>query len=130
MAITLLDASLAGLAELILIGYMLVVTLVEAVVMLVFKFNPFGKCLLDAFLVNLASLGVGYLISSSYNITLGGDSYTSLLVAFIVTLIIEGLLLQLLNRKKSPKKVWQVNILMNAITYAGILVIFILSNAS
>ena len=126
----LLDASLAGLAEIIIIGYMIVVVLIEAVIMLLFSLNPFGKCLLDSFLVNLASLGVGYLISSTgFSINLGGDTYISLLVGFLVSVLVEGFLLQLLNKKKPVKKVWQTNVVMNVVTYAGLLIIFVLANS-
>jgi hypothetical protein len=125
MRFFILDASLAGLAEAILIGYMIVVTLVEAIVMIFFKFNSFGKCLLDSFLVNLASLGAGYVVSSlGFNINLGGESYLSLLAGFLISVIIEGLLLQLLNKKHPASKVWQVAAVMNLVTYFAFLLIF------
>jgi hypothetical protein len=120
-----LDASLAGLAEILIILFMIAVTLIEAVVMVLFKLNKFGKCLLDSFLVNVASLVVGFLISTFYNINLGGNSYLSLVIGFIASVLVEGLLLQLLNRKTPAQKIWQVDIVMNVVTYIGMLIIFI-----
>lgn len=124
----LLDASLAGLAEIIMIAYLLVVILVEAVIMVLLKLNPFGKCLLDSLIVNVVSLGAGYLISvTGFSVTLGGDSYFSLLVGFIVSVLVEGVLLQLLNRKKAVKEVWKADFIMNLVTYLALLVIFFLA---
>src|SRR5262245_54390446 len=97
----LLDMGLGGLVGFILIAGFVFVWIVEFVVMLLLKFNPAGKCLLDSFIVNLASLGAGYLLSSvSVDITMGGDNFADLLLSFSVTVIIESLLLQVLNRKK------------------------------
>ena len=128
MIFTLADAALAGLAEMIIILLMVIVTLVESVVMVILKFNHFRKCLLDSFLVNLASLGTGYLVSGFYNISLGGDTYLSLLISFLITLIVEGILLLLLNKAKAVLKVWNTCLVMNAVTYAGFLVLFIIQH--
>ena len=124
----LLDASLAGLVEIIVIIYLLVVILVEAAVMALLKLNPFGKCLLDSLIVNVVSLGAGYLISATgFSITMGGDSFLSLVVGFIVSVLVEGALLRVLNRKKPVKEVWKADVIMNSVTYFVMLIIVLIA---
>jgi hypothetical protein len=127
----LLDAGLsganlgAGIAVLVIL--FLIIVFIEAVVMLLFKLNKFKKCLTDSLLVNLASLVAGFILTAlEINISFGGSesSFTGFLIAFLVTVVVEGFLLMALNRKTPPGKVWLVTVVMNAVTY-GLLIIYL-----
>ena len=106
------------------IALLILIILIEAVVMLFFNFNKFGKCLLDSFLVNLASLIAGFILSSlnlSISVLDNPGNITVILIALLVTIVVEGWVLQLLNMKKPAKKVWLVCAVMNIISYAALI---------
>jgi hypothetical protein len=121
-----LDAGGAFLFEYVVLAFLAVATLAEAVVMILMKFNNAAKCFLDAFIVNLASLLAGYALLRFMQKSDGREEYTGqtleLVVMFLVTIIIEGLLLMLLNKKKKPGETWLVTFTMNVVSYALLLV--------
>jgi len=57
-----LDAGAPGLIFAVLIFFMLVIILLEWIIMLIMKYNKAGKAFVDSFLINLGSMGVGYII--------------------------------------------------------------------
>ncbi|HSU27032.1 MAG TPA: hypothetical protein VLJ68_01545 [Chitinophagaceae bacterium] len=124
MNYTILDASLAGLFELILVVTLLVITVVEWIVMLLMKFSTPGKSLLYSFLANLASLAAGYIFSRfSIDIGLAGENYSGLLIGYVVSVVIEALLIQAISKGIAPKKVWLTSVVMNTVTYIGLFII-------
>jgi len=104
--------------------FMVFAIFAEAVVMLLFKLNRFGKCLLDSSIVNIASLVVGFMIFESRLVRgegRNGDlSLPSWLTLFAITAIVEGLLLMLLNRKLPRARIWLASIVMNLVSYLAL----------
>ena len=124
----LLDAGGVFLFEFVILLFLAVATVAEAIVMIVMKFNNAAKCFLDALLVNLASLAAGFFLLKFMGTNKGREevstSATGIFVMFLVTIAIEGLLLMLLNKNKTPRKVWLTNLAMNVVSYL-LLLIFI-----
>lgn len=101
----------------------LAIVLVEAIVMLLFKLNNFWKCLLDSFVANLASMLAGYLITYAiYNVTFEGAGYAGILIAFVLSVLIELLVVKVMNRKLTYKRIWPAVTVMNIASYAGIII--------
>ncbi|MFI5185280.1 MAG: hypothetical protein ACHQF0_00990 [Chitinophagales bacterium] len=109
-----------------LIIFMLFTIFAEAVVMLLFKLNRFGKCILDSSIVNIASLIVGFIIFQAGLVRAQGRdanlSLPSWLILFALTTVVEGFLLMLLNRKLPRARIWLTSIVMNLVSY---LILFI-----
>lgn len=102
----------------ILLVILLAVILIEAVVMLLFRMNNFGKSFLHSSVVNIASTLVGYLLISRvgfFNENISGWSQWA--IYYGLTVLIEGLLLMLLNPKAAKGKLWLVTIVMNLASY-------------
>ncbi len=116
----LLDAGIGSASSVlwILFVILLLVILIEAVVMFLFKLNNFGKTLLHSSFVNVVSTILGYIIISfqdSYNNKI--SSFGQWFIFFGATVIIEGLLLMLLYTKTPKGKLWLVTIVMNLASY-------------
>ena len=58
------DAGGIGFVIGFLVIFMIVAILLEGVTLLLLKYNGAGKSFLDAFVINIASLAVGYLITT------------------------------------------------------------------
>lgn len=102
----------------ILLVILLAVILIEAVVMLLFRMNNFGKSFLHSSVVNIASTLVGYLLISRvgfFNENISGSSQWA--IYYGLTVLIEGLLLMLLNPKAAKGRLWLVTIVMNLASY-------------
>lgn len=102
----------------VLLVILLAVILIEAVVMLLFKLNRFGKSFLHSLIVNVASALIGYLLISQ--VLIFNESISAViqwLTYFGLTVLIEGVILMLLNPKSSKGKTWLVTIMMNLASY-------------
>jgi len=130
----LLDAGFdIGLGDVILV--LLVIPLgiifLEAIIMKWLKFNSsFGKCFLDSFLANLATVVIGYLMTTfiTSKISVGSGNVPGILVAFILSFIVEGLLLFVLNQKKPQKMIWQTSFIMNLASYLALILLYFLAS--
>jgi hypothetical protein len=100
-----------------------IVAVVEALIMLPFKINKPGNIFLYSLLVNIASVAVGFAALSWFQEGITSRIVTWLLL-FIVTVLVEGFLLFLLNKQKESKKVWMATIAMNIVTYVLLYVLF------
>lgn len=116
----LLDAGIGSVSSVLWILFIisLLVILIEAVVMFLFKLNNFGKTLLHSFFVNIVSTIVGYIMisyqdSNNDKISTPGQW----LIFFGATVIIEGLLLMLLYTKTSKSRLWLITVVMNLVSY-------------
>ena len=119
MKLYLLDAGGAGLVLGIMIVFMIAVIVIEALIMMLMKYNKAGKAFLDSFLINLVSLVAGYLI-----VWVNGDLvlYTSsvilnLLILCVITVAVEFAVLYLLNQKHKVSKTFPVSVVMNIASY-------------
>ena len=112
-------ADLALLAYGALVLFIVLDVTVEAVVMLLMKYNPAKKAFLDSFVVNIVSLVAGVLLFS-----IAGDIHRLVTSAvlnwfllYAMTVVIEFLLLYLLNRKKQTGKTFLTCTAMNIVSY-------------
>jgi hypothetical protein len=121
----LLDAGGAGLVFGIMIIFMIIAVVAEALVMIIMKYNKGGKAFLDSFLANLASLIAGYilLLLPGSSLYFFDSEVLNWLVLYGGTVVVEFVVLWLLNRKHSAGKTWLVSIVMNIVTY-GVLLLY------
>lgn len=119
MKFFLLDAGGAGLLLGFLILFMLIAILIEGGTMAVMKYNKIGKSMLDALIVNIVSLCLGYAIIEIFGSLDLTESYTlDFLILYFATVAIEFAALYLLNRSKPLLKTLTVTLVMNVLTYA------------
>lgn len=118
-----LDAGIGaeGLVWLAVI-YLLAVTIVEWIILLFFNLGNPGKLILHSLIINVASAVVGYIIAEPLDSIVKSDpnGLITWSIFFVITILIEGFLLQLLNRQQPPKRVWLAAITMNAVTYIAL----------
>ncbi len=133
MNITLLDAGFdVGFGDvlLVLLVIPLAIILLEAFIMQKLKFNSsFGKCFLDSFLANLATVVIGYLIGAfiTPNIKIGNGHVGGIFAAFALSVIVEGLILFALNSKKPSRQVWKTSLIMNLASYVVLIIITVVA---
>ena len=115
----LLDAAAPGLIFAALIIFMIVTIVLEAVTMIILKYNKAGKSFLDSFLINLVSMGAGFVILSTGTglFEIVDNAYLSILILFVITVIVEFLILYLLNRKLPVQKTLITAIVINIVSY-------------
>ncbi|MCC7400391.1 MAG: hypothetical protein IT214_02805 [Chitinophagaceae bacterium] len=106
---------------------LLAVILIEAVVMLLFRLNRFGKVLFHSFLVNLASTVLGFLLFTKMISLNDSVSYLSQwLIFYLATVVIEGLVMMLLYSGRSKGKIWSVTVVMNLASYIFLYILSLL----
>ena len=120
MNVYFLDAGGAGLYFLVIglfILFMVLAILLEAAIMIWMKYNTtLKKTFLDSLIINIASLAAGFLLLNFFD-TLGNYTLSALAILYAVTVIIETIILQLLNRKHKFSRTLLVSLLMNLVTY-------------
>ena len=119
MKFYLLDAGGAGLILGILVIFMLAAIFLEGLALLLLKYNNAGRSFLDALVINLASLGVGYLIVSftPTGLDFTNNLYLDFFLIFLVTVVVEFIILYLLNQKKPVKKTFIAATVINLVSY-------------
>lgn len=119
MNLYLLDAGGVGLVIGFLVIFMIVAILLEGVTLLLLKYNSAGKSFLDAFVINIASLAVGYLITTvaSNGLDFTSNAYLDFFLIFLITVIVEFGVLYLLNMKKPVKRTLVAAIAVNLVSY-------------
>jgi len=126
MHVYILDAGGAALVLIFLVVFMLIAFLVEALGMILFKYNPAGKAISDSLIINLVSLAAGFLllqINSSLSFT--NNELLDFLLVFLLTVLLEAITLYLLNRNKPFPKTLLVTVIINILTY---LVLYLFRN--
>ena len=115
----LLDAAAPGLIFGLMIIFMIVTIVLEALAMIIMKYNKAGKAFLDSFLANLVSMGAGFLIlfSGTGLFEIADSAILSIVILFLITVVIEFLILYLLNRKLPVHKTLMAAIVINLISY-------------
>jgi hypothetical protein len=91
--------------------------LAEAVVMLLIKYNRFGKSLLYSFLVNTVSVATGFLMFDLLPGLFDPFRLLNLLAMLLITIAIELPVLWLLNKPKVFRQTVTVTAVMNAVSY-------------
>jgi hypothetical protein len=106
--------------------------LIEGGLLYSFQYSTFKKCLLHAFIANISSLILGlFLMSPVQQLVIGicgyQDRETNLLVLlallYLLTVLIEGIALRLLNKPFPVRKLIIATLLMNLITYGTLFII-------
>lgn len=108
-----------------LIVLTIVISIAEAVVMLLFKWGTFGSSLLASLLMNVTSTIFGGVL-----IVLGfySDPYILLAIGFVLSVLIEGSVLMLMKRDGGLRN-WIVSLAVNSASYLIILLPILLLNA-
>jgi hypothetical protein len=98
-----------------------IIVLIEAVVMMVFKLNRFVKAIGDSVIINIASvliifLVVGILADIQVG-TVDAPLFVTAAGLYFLTFIAEGLVLKLLNKGLRWGKIISASAIMNLLTY-------------
>ena len=103
----------------LLVIFMLAAIFLEGLTLLLLKYNNAGRSFLDALVINLASLGVGYLIVSftPTGLDFTDNLYIDFFIIFLVTVAVEFIVLYLLNQKKPVKKTFIAATVINLVSY-------------
>lgn len=111
------DADVSRSVDLTLVAVIAITILAEAVVMLLLKYNNFGKSLLHSLILNLASVAVGYVLLETVPALFGNYEIPQLLLLLLITVAVELPLLYLLNRNRPVKETIITASLINLVTY-------------
>jgi hypothetical protein len=100
----------------------LLISLIEAAVMFLLKWDKFGKCLWVSLLVNVIStvFGIGGAMVGSYGFFTNTSIWLAVVIAFILSVLIEGLLLMLVKRGETRLN-WFVSLVANGVSYLFII---------
>lgn len=111
------DADVSRSADLALVAVIAGTILAEAIVMLLMKYNAFGKALLQSLILNLASVAVGYVLLEMVPSLFGNKDIPLLMLLMLITIAVELPLLYLLNRNKPLKETILAASLINLVSY-------------
>jgi hypothetical protein len=110
---------------LILVSMGVFTVVVETIVMLLFKFDSFGKSLLDSIMANIGSLLLGILLFLVFNKTEFGISQVSeLMILYFITSIFEAWLIKLLNTRMTFGRIILTSLVMNILSFTFLYLIF------
>jgi hypothetical protein len=124
MDLFLLDTSFGIILRTSLI-FLLLMVAIEGLVMLLMKYNRAGKAFSDSFVINLASQSISFVFLVSDSAWLYFDNlFLNMVVPFLITLVIEFVLLYLLNRKKPVPRTLVVLTIVNLVSYLLLVVVF------
>lgn len=124
MRIYLLDGAAAGLILALLIIFMLAAIVLEGLTLLLLKYNKAGRAFLDSFVVNIASLAFGFLLlTTRFGLEFTSNDYLDFFLIFVITVVVEFIVLYLMNRQKPVKKTLVAAIVINLVSYS-LLIIF------
>ena len=117
--------AIAAFSIVALIVLTLLITVAEAIVMLLLKWDKFGRSLWASLLMNITSTIFGGVL-----IALGvlGGSYAWLVAAFVLSVLIEGGVLMLMNRGAVRQNLL-TSLIANLASYLVIILPIILLNA-
>ncbi|MBM3125566.1 MAG: hypothetical protein FJZ87_10940 [Chloroflexi bacterium] len=87
---------------------------IESLVLWLLKWGPFGRSLLAAFLMNLASTLFGFFLFGLS--LLGVDFFSMVLVGFVLSFFLEGGVLMLMNKGESRRN-WIASLVANLTSY-------------
>ena len=124
MRIYLLDGAAAGLILALLMIFMLAAIVLEGLTLLLLKYNKAGRAFLDSFVVNIASLAFGFLLlTTRFGLEFTSNDYLDFFLIFVITVVVEFIVLYLMNRQKPVKKTLVAAIVINLVSYS-LLIIF------
>ena len=105
----------------------LIVVGLETAVLKLMGWGSTGRSLRDSFLMNLVSTIIGAIL---FIFLAGLDSiYLPLLIAFILSVLIEGLILLPLNQTEDKRQGWIISLVANIVSYALIFILALVTGA-
>ncbi|HEV8283800.1 MAG TPA: hypothetical protein VGQ09_05800 [Chitinophagaceae bacterium] len=109
----------------ILFGMGVFTVIIETIVMVLFKFDRFGKSLVDSIMANIGSLLLGIFLFLVFNKTEFGVSQVfELAVLYIIISIFEAWLIKLLNAKMGWGRIIITSFVMNFLSFTSLYLIF------
>jgi hypothetical protein len=106
----------------------LLVVLVEAIIMLLFRINSFGRCFRDSFMANVGTLLLGILLFLVFN-KMEFEGLTELAelgAFFLIASLFEGWIVKLLNTNGPWSKVLAASFIMNLLTFGASYLFFLM----
>ena len=98
---------------------------IETVVMVLFKFDRFGRSLVYSIMANIGSLLLGILLFLIFNKTEFGISQRSeLIILFCITSLFEAWLIKLLNPGISWGRIILTSFVMNLLSFIALYLVF------
>jgi hypothetical protein len=106
---------------LIILGMGTFTVVMETVVMVLFKFDRFGRSLVYSIMANIGSLLLGILLFLIFNKTEFGVSQRSeLIILFCITSLFEAWLIKLLNPAMSGGRIILTSFVMNLLSFTSL----------
>ena len=110
---------------LVLLGMGVFTVIMETVVMVLFRFDRFGKSLVYSIMANIGSLLLGILLFLIFNKTEFGISQRAeLIILFCVTSLFEAWLIKLLNPRMAWGRIIITSFVMNLLSFIALYLIF------
>lgn len=110
---------------LVILGMGMVTVVMETVVMVLFKFDRFGRSLVYSIMANIGSLLLGILLFLIFNKTEFGVSQRSeLIILFCITSLFEAWLIKLLNPSLGGGRIILTSFVMNLLSFISLYLVF------
>ena len=110
---------------LVILGMGVLTVVIETVVMVLFKFERFGRSLVYSIMANIGSLLLGIFLFLVFNKTEFGISQRSeLIILFCVTSIFEAWLIKLLSPGMGLGRIILTSFVMNLLSFVSLYLIF------
>ena len=110
---------------LVLFGMGVFTVIIETIVMMLFKFDRFGKSLVDSIMANIGSLLLAVFLFLVFNKKEFAMSQVSeLFILYCITSIFEGWLIKLLNTTMSWGRILATSFVMNLLSFFALYIIF------
>jgi len=103
---------------LVLLGMAIFTVVMETVVMVLFRFDRFGKCLVDSIMANIGSLLLSIFLFLIFNKTeFGITQRAELIMLFCLTSLFEAWLIKLLNPRMAWARIIVTSFVMNLLSF-------------
>jgi hypothetical protein len=110
---------------LVLLGMGVFTVIIETIVMMLFKFDRFGKSLVDSIMANIGSLLLAVLLFLVFNKREFAVSQMSeLFILYCITSVFEAWLIKILNRTMGWGRILLTSFVMNILSFAALYIIF------
>ena len=110
---------------LVILGMGVFTVVMETVVMVLFKFDRFGRSLVYSIMANIGSLLLGILLFLIFNKTEFGVSQRSeLIILFCITSLFEAWLIKLLNPAMGGGRIILTSFVMNLLSFISLYLVF------
>ena len=105
------------LGGLIIVAFILAI-FAEALIMLFFKLNKFGKCLVDSLMANIGSLLLGFLLFLIFNKSeFDVSEFTEFGFLYFIVSIFEAWIVKLLNTHARWGRILAASFVMNLLSF-------------